>query len=258
MAESEQKFLPGLAIIVNQSKDRAGSSPDVYKLIKTFEPFNIDVLNWSDWSEKQIRQEMKKLQLNWKEKYNQFEYVCIVHLSHGFEDETVAYDKEEDEKDNEDVPKLISIQKLLLNPLFKIKELNGKLKWIIVQACRGSGEYDDAKTEGDIDQKYFTKYFLKCFATSEGAESYRVSLIGAIFIDKFCEQFTANAGTKGILDIMADTKVAVQNYFKRMEYSSKLSVDNTDSTDFVIQQVPAINKNFAGDFYLDRGFDESS
>ncbi|XP_037939883.1 uncharacterized protein LOC119672811 [Teleopsis dalmanni] len=240
MSEAAEEFLPGIAFIINQSFNRPFSKQDVNLLTRTFQPFNITVVNWSDKNLNEIKQSMKALKKDWKEKYNHFEYVIMVHLSHGHCDETVLYQTE-----NAEVHELVSIQKLLLNPLFKIEELNGKLKWLIVQACKGNDEFADAKTEGGTislaRQKYFTDYFLKSFSTSEGGVSRRFYLTGAYFINRFCEQFTANAERKGVLEIMEDTGAELRNYLRK------------DLTETLQLQQPAENhRNFPGDFYLAR------
>ncbi|XP_037932163.1 uncharacterized protein LOC119666956 [Teleopsis dalmanni] len=255
--ETVSNFLPGVAFIVNQSFSRANSEVDIEKLTKTFTALNITVVDWSDRNCDDIRESLKKLQTDWVKYYAHFEYVVMAYLSHGSDDDIVR-----------DPVKAFSIQNYLLKPLQTIKELNHKLKWLIIQSCRGVDDFQDVIIEGDEKEiEYFTKYTLKSYSTAEGGTSFRNSS-GSIYIAKLCEELDKNAKDKGLLDILEDTSCAVRNYFSSLlsenmlimsilnsdSESSDTEVYSKDENITHIQQTPTTNRNFTGDFYFKYGF----
>ncbi|KNC26329.1 hypothetical protein FF38_00852 [Lucilia cuprina] len=147
--------------------------------------------------------EIVKTDPRWLEKFDQCKFVAVVYLFHGSTDDHIICNN-----------KILAIKCHFLHPLFCIEQLNGKLKWLIAQACRGSLEGDDIDTDGDIENK-FLNYYMISYCTTEGTLSYQFDNRGKIFIQYICEELANNADN----DCMTSLVTMMNNRFFRQAIS---------------------------------------
>ncbi|TMW53658.1 hypothetical protein DOY81_001264 [Sarcophaga bullata] len=74
-----------------------------------------------------------------------------------------------------------------------IQQLNGKLKWLVLQACRGSLNDLDVQFDNNEEMKIYVKHFLISYCTGEGTVSYQFNDNGKVYIQSICKQLCKNA-----------------------------------------------------------------
>ncbi|XP_046803388.1 uncharacterized protein LOC124419097 isoform X3 [Lucilia cuprina] len=153
----------------------------------------------------------------WLEKFDQCKFVAVVYLFHGSTDDHIICNN-----------KILAIKCHFLHPLFCIEQLNGKLKWLIAQACRGNLEGDDIDTDGDIENK-FLNYYMISYCTTEGTLSYQFDNRGKIFIQYICEELANNADN----DCMTSLVTMMNNVNKKIyQYGIKMDTKHFPRSEF--------------------------
>ncbi|XP_016994358.3 caspase-3 [Drosophila takahashii] len=179
----------------NEKKVRHGSEKDVEALFKTFGNLKCQVEEVKDPKKSDIKEKIANLSLK---NFNHLSGVVIVILSHGGRKEKIEtcdqqfYDLDDD----------------VLFPLFRNKTLIGKPKILIVQACKDYMHRLQADSS-IIDPVH--SYYIKCYSTSEGLQSFRHTLEGSFYIQALCNEMDQHALTKDFKAIVEDVNVKVQN-----------------------------------------------
>ncbi|XP_055905128.1 uncharacterized protein LOC129940714 isoform X2 [Eupeodes corollae] len=182
----------GYLLILNIQRDREGSNYDAKNLERVFETMGAEVNVVTDPNEKVVKTKMAELR---KKDFTDFLYVAVAYFSHGTEDDGVLTASESE---------LINAQKTLLIPLSNNETLNGKLKWLIMQNCRGSYDFAVQKPEGPVAVVKYPRYYLKCFATSPCMRAYRTEF-GSFFIENLCLRLLKEYQTLDVVSIMENT-----------------------------------------------------
>ena len=111
---------------------------------------------------------------------------------------------------------IANYKKLFLNPLFKIQQLNNKLKWLVVQACRGQLNDEDVQFDNNEENQIYVKHFLISYCTGEGTVSYQYNRNGKIYIQTVCEELCNNANAENyercLIQMLQDVREKVEQY----------------------------------------------
>ncbi|XP_046803387.1 uncharacterized protein LOC124419097 isoform X2 [Lucilia cuprina] len=202
-----------LIFIVGSSNDRDGTNEDIEKITNIFKKsYNSEIYDWVDRSMNSFKTDPR-----WLEKFDQCKFVAVVYLFHGSTDDHIICNN-----------KILAIKCHFLHPLFCIEQLNGKLKWLIAQACRGNLEGDDIDTDGDIENK-FLNYYMISYCTTEGTLSYQFDNRGKIFIQYICEELANNADN----DCMTSLVTMMNNVNKKIyQYGIKMDTKHFPRSEF--------------------------
>ncbi|XP_055855236.1 caspase-1-like [Episyrphus balteatus] len=218
----------GYLIIFNMQDGREGSNVDADNLTRVFTLMGAEVhARIDDPSENDIRKVMGQIK---KMDFSDYSYVAVAYLSHGSEDDLVKTDLE-----------IIKAQKSILIPLCNIPSLDGKLKWLIMQTCRGSYDFLKQKAEGAVQLIKYPNYYAKFFATSEGMHAYRTEY-GSYFIHSLCSRLESEYKNQDIISIMEMATLDVEDICKA-------------KTNFRFIQKPEPEWNFQSKkFFITSGF----
>ncbi|XP_016946369.2 caspase-3 [Drosophila biarmipes] len=171
---------------------REGSSKDVETLFETFNRLKCEIEEVFNPKLETVREKVKKLALK---NFNQLSGLVIVILSHGWRKEKITscdvlpYDLDDD----------------VLFPLRHNESLRGKPKILIVQACKDSKVQADSTKFGPD-----SSYYMKCYSTTEGTQSFRSPKDGTIYIQTFCQEMNQHALTKDFKVIMEEVNAKVE------------------------------------------------
>lgn len=154
-------------------------------------------------------------------------FVAVFCLFHGDSDGQIGVNN-----------KIINLKTFFLNPFFYIKELDGKLKWLVVQACRGNMGKPDQQTDGEKEKQLYMNYYMISYCTTEGLTSYQWDEDGKIFIQYLCYELFKNANNnyknplESIMTVVND---------KVQEYGLKKNVLNFPQPEFVHNFIEQLN-----------------
>lgn len=109
---------------------------------------------------------------------------------------------------------IYDIQQLLLNPLFAMPQLDGKLKWLVAQNCRGKiisiGDW-----QFDTEEDTYHNYHYISYCTEEGTLSRQLKKStenGKVFIQMLCAELVRNAHRLTLDDMLDNISAAVVAY----------------------------------------------
>lgn len=157
---------------------------------------------------------------DWRQRFAKVDFVTVFCLAHGQAEGQVLFGNQ-----------MYDVKRLLLIPLFKIQELNKKLKWLVVQSCRGP--FNNPPTiERDNVINYYPEYYVVSYCTGEGTVSWQPIEPGKIFIKSICEQLQKNADKLSIFEILMNVNRLVKQYGEKQVFKDipapELVTNNTD------------------------------
>ncbi|XP_037811073.1 uncharacterized protein LOC119603192 [Lucilia sericata] len=172
-----------LIFVVGSTIERDGVPEDLTKIKLLEGPYNAQIIDLMDKTKVEYKTYFSNLKKDkdWLEKFRQCNFVFVICMCHGDTDGQI---KSKDE--------IIQLKCYFLNPFFSIEQLDGKLKWLVVQSCRGSLKSDAMDADGKSKRKYLDR-FMVSYCTTEGMVSEQYNKNGKIFIQYLCEELADNA-----------------------------------------------------------------
>ncbi|XP_075156711.1 caspase-3-like [Haematobia irritans] len=198
-----------LVIIVAFDKDRDGVDADIKAIQKTFSTeFNTELDIMLNWNKEAIIEKFNGFSdASWRDKFRSIKFLAIFCLSHGHSDGQVVLKTENEVTD---------ARRLLLCPFFKIEELDGKLKWLVVQACRGHmGDYQPLPKDGK--PMYFPDIHFISYCTGEGTVSFQKGEGGKIYIQSLCKELSKNIRNLSLCQMLENVHTAVEEFGKTQQ-----------------------------------------
>ncbi|KNC26330.1 hypothetical protein FF38_00851 [Lucilia cuprina] len=172
-----------LILVVGSSANRDGVEDNLNNIKLLEGLYNAEVIEWLDKTDEEYRNIFRNLKndKDWQTKFLQCNFVLVICLFHGDTDGQITFNGE-----------ITQLKCNFLNPFFSIEQLDGKLKWLVVQACRGNLESVQMKADGKRKKKYLDICMIS-YCTSEGMVSRQYDKNGKIFIQYLCEELADNA-----------------------------------------------------------------
>ncbi|XP_061395792.1 uncharacterized protein LOC133331415 [Musca vetustissima] len=194
-------------VIVGFDQDRDGLNEDISAIKDAFcEHFNIKLEMLINENRKTISDKFSSFHTDdqWLEIFRNAHFVAVFCLSHGTADGQIELKSKNEISD---------ARRLLLCPLFKIQELDYKLKWLVVQACRGElNNYRPLQNDGE-DQVYPNHHFIS-YCTGEGTESFQRGTGGKVYIQELCKEIKRNIREKRLYDMIESVNTRIGEFAK--------------------------------------------
>ncbi|ALC42138.1 dream [Drosophila busckii] len=207
-----KKLKPALVYIFNhekfdnQNEFRDGSANDVKSLKSSFQALRCSVQIIPNATLSVVKSTVRQLEVK---NFAEYSALVLVILSHGQRYDTIAAKDGEYRLDDD-----------LIFPIVRNRTLLDKPKILFVQACKGSREMGQFKT--DAAQPHGSpSEILKCYSTYEGYVSYRLD-DGTPFIQTLCEALK-NKPRTDIETIMTDVRRTVKQITKDSQIPSVTS-----------------------------------
>ncbi|EAA03399.1 AGAP012544-PA [Anopheles gambiae str. PEST] len=226
----------GIAVVINNNRDRKGSEKDVKALQAVLSHLQFDVRLLSDKTTVEIRHALKEVS---KEDHTNNDCLAIIAMAHGYNDR-IKFDDD-----------YLHIDELWTNFVGnKCPSLIGKPKLVFIQSCRG-GKLDygasiataDARPglEEPVDVKIpMYADLLVMYSSFEHHSSIRCRNEGSWFIQSFCQVLGANIA-----------KTELQALLCHVSYLVSIRSDQTiDPEGKVVKQIPMVTSMLTKAFYF--------
>ncbi|XP_005177680.3 uncharacterized protein LOC101899570 [Musca domestica] len=214
-----------VVIVVATDYDRDGLDQDRAAISEAFNAsFEVKLVELIDENIKTVDDIFKSFAKDkeWLDEFEKCKFVAVFCMSHGQADGliklTTKNEVEDAGKTMKKINEVADARRHLLCPLFKIKQLDSKLKWLVVQACRGElNNYKPMQKDGEV--KIPPKCFCISYCTAEGTISFQKGTGGKIYIQKLCAEIKKDIRGKNLCDILESVNTAVKEEFKTTQGS---------------------------------------
>ncbi|XP_013104955.1 uncharacterized protein LOC106085300 [Stomoxys calcitrans] len=188
-------------IIVGFDLSRDGLKEDIERIKNTFRRlFDATILILENKTKKEIMKEYRNLFLN-KHTFAEYKFVAVFCLSHGLDDGQLILNPGRE---------IVDAQRLLLNPFFKFEQLDQKLKWLVVQSCRGDlNDYRPLQHDGITG--VFPDFHFISYCTGEGTVSFQLNTEGKIYIQTLCKELETNVREKSLCEMLDNVNLSFVN-----------------------------------------------
>ncbi|XP_073830423.1 uncharacterized protein [Musca autumnalis] len=206
-----------IIIIVGFDKNRDGLEADIKAIKGAFsEHFEVELVSLINEDRPTIAEKYEEFEKpEWLEKFNEARFVTVFCLCHGTADGQIKLSSKRDTANCHngvlEYDEVKDAKRLLLNPLFKIEQLDMKLKWLVVQACRGNmNDYRPMQRDGEAG--VFPDYNFVSYCTGEGTVSFQVGHGGKAYIQLLCEEIRLNIREKSLCEMLRSVHAAVERF----------------------------------------------